>query len=116
AAAGTVAAPGGGRLVKTPWTKIDDNFYEARGYTWTLLEQLKAFRRDFGPILRSKHADVSLEQVIRELEEAQRPLRSPMVLNGSPFGFFANHSLVMANYVSRANAALIDLRELLRRG
>ena len=116
AAAGSAAAPGGGRLVKTPWTKIDDNFYEARGYTWTLLEQLRAFRQDFGPILRSKHADVSLDQVIRELEEAQRPLRSPMVLNGSPFGFFANHSLVMANYVSRANAALIDLRELLRRG
>lgn len=116
AAASTVAAPGGGRLVKTPWTKIDDNFYEARGYTSTLLEQLKAFQQDFGPILRSKHADVSLEQVIRELEEAQRPLHSPMVLNGSPFGFFANHSLVMANYVSRANAALIDLRELLKRG
>lgn len=116
ASASTVATPGGGRLVKTPWTQIDDNFYEARGYTWTLLEQLKAIQRDFGPILRSKHADVSLEQVIRELEEAQRPLHSPMVLNGSPFGFFANHSLVMANYVSRANAALIDLRELLKRG
>jgi hypothetical protein len=116
ASASTVSTPDGGRLVKTPWTKIDDNFYEARGYTWTLLEQLKAFQRDFGPILRSKRADVSLEQVIRELEEAQRPLNSPMVLNGSPFGFFANHSLVMANYVSRANAALIDLRELLRRG
>ncbi len=116
ASVGTADAPGGSRLVKTPWTKIDDNFYEARGYTWTLLEQLKAIQRDFGPILRSKHADVSLEQVIRELEEAQRPLHSPMVLNGSPFGFFANHSLVMANYVSRANAALIDLRELLKRG
>jgi hypothetical protein len=116
ASASTVRAPGGGRLVKTPWNKIDDNFYEARGYTWTLLEQLKAFQQDFGPILRSKHADVSLEQVIRELEEAQRPLHSPMVLNGSPFGFFANHSLVMANYVSRANAAIIDLRELLKRG
>ncbi len=116
ATAGTVHAPGGGRLVETPWTKIDDNFYEARGYTSTLLEQLKAFQRDFGPILRSKHADVSLQQVIRELEDAQRPLHSPMVLNGSPFGFFANHSLVMANYVSRANAALIDLRELLKRG
>jgi hypothetical protein len=116
AGASTVAVPGGGRLVKTPWTKIDDNFYEARGYTWTLLEQLKAFQQDFGPILRSKHADVSLQQVIRELEEAQRPLHSPMVLNGSPFGFFANHSLVMANYVSRANAAIIDLRELLKRG
>ncbi len=119
ASPGTAAGAGstaGERMVKTPWTKTDDNFYEARGYTWTLLEQLKAVQRDFGPILRSKHADVSLRQVIRELEEAQRPLHSPLVLNGSPFGFFANHSLVMANYVSRANAALIDLRELLRRG
>lgn len=116
AGAAATDAPAAGRLVKTPWNRIDDNFYEARGYTATLLEQLKAFQRDFGPILRSKHAAVSLEQVIRELEEAQRPLHSPMVLNGSPFGFFANHSLVMANYVSRANAALIDLRELLKRG
>ncbi|MEO5830101.1 MAG: DUF2333 family protein [Rhodanobacter sp.] len=116
ASASSARTPAGGRMVKTPWNKIDDNFYEARGYTWTLLEQLKAIQQDFGPILRSKHADVSLDQVIRELEEAQRPLHSPMVLNGSPFGFFANHSLVMANYVSRANAALIDLRELLKRG
>ncbi|MFA6228973.1 MAG: DUF2333 family protein [Rhodanobacter sp.] len=114
--ASSVAAPGAGRIVKTPWNKIDDNFYEARGYTWALLEQLRAMQQDFGPILRSKHADVSLQQVIRELEEAQRPLQSPIVLNGSPFGFFANHSLVMANYVSRANAAIIELRELLKRG
>jgi hypothetical protein len=111
-----VSAPGGGKMVRTPWLKIDDNFYEARGYTWTLLEQLRAIQKDFGPILRSKNADVGLAQVIRELEEAQKPLGSPVVLNGAPFGFFANHSLVMANYVSRANAALIDLRELLRRG
>ena len=116
ASTSALAAPARSQLVKTPWTKIDDNFYEARGYTWALLEQLKAMQHDFGPILRSKHADVSLQQVIRELEEAQRPLHSPMVLNGSPFGFFANHSLVMANYVSRANAAIIDLRELLKRG
>lgn len=115
-AASASGRPTTGRMVKTPWLKIDDNFYEARGYTWTLLEQLKAIQKDFGPILRSKHADVSLQQVIRELEDAQRPLRSPMVLNGSPFGFFANHSLVMANYVSRANATIIDLRELLKRG
>ena len=59
---------------------------------------------------------VSLEQVMRELDEAQKPLRSPMVLNGTPYGFFANHSLVLANYVSRANAAIIELQALLRRG
>ena len=116
AGAASVRAPGGGRLVETPWTRIDDNFYEARGYTWALLAQLKAIQRDFAPILRSKNADASLQQVIRELEEAQKPLHSPMVLNGSPYGLFANHSLVLANYVSRANAAIIDLRELLKRG
>ena len=104
------------RIVKTPWTKIDDNFYEARGYTWALREQLEAIRVDFGPVLRDKNAMISLEQVIREIEEAQKPLGSPMVLNGSPFGFFGNHSLVLANYISRANAALIELRELLKRG
>jgi hypothetical protein len=103
-------------IVQTPWDKIDDVFYESRGYTWALLEQLKAIQVDFAPILERKNAGVSLKQVIRELEESQKPVMSPMILNGSPFGFFANHSLVMANYVSRANAAIIDLRSLLNRG
>jgi len=39
-----------------------------------------------------------------------------MVLNGSGYGMLANHSLVMANYLSRASAALIDLRQLLSQG
>jgi hypothetical protein len=104
------------RLVQTPWNKIDDNFYEARGYCWALREQLEAVRIDFDQVLHNKNALVSLDQVIRELEESQKSLGSPIVLNGRPFGFFANHSLVMANYISRANAAVIDLRELLKRG
>jgi len=112
-------APAAGKaptVVKTPWYKIDDIFYESRGYTWALLEQLKAIEADFAPILERKNAMVSLKQVIRELEESQKPVHSPIILNGSPFGFFANHSLVMANYVSRANAAVIDLKALLDRG
>jgi hypothetical protein len=104
------------REVRTPWTQIDDVFYEARGSTWALLHFLKAVEQDFGPVLRDKNAQVSLKQIIRELEETQSGLGSPIVLNGSPFGFFANHSLVMANYISRANAAIIDLRQLLERG
>src|SRR5690606_18002190 len=75
-----------------------------------------AIEHDFEPVLRDKNALVSLRQVIRELEESQVALGSPIVLNGSPYGFFANHSLVMANYVGRANAALFDLRKLLERG
>jgi hypothetical protein len=39
-----------------------------------------------------------------------------MVLNGSQFGLFANHSLMLANYIARANAAIIDLRNLLQQG
>ncbi|MEO7062604.1 MAG: DUF2333 family protein [Dokdonella sp.] len=114
---GTTPASGNGQqMVRTPWSKIDDIFYESRGYTWALLEQLQAMQADFGPTLERKNATVSLKQIIRELEEAQKPVHSPIILNGSPFGFFANHSLVMANYISRANAAVIDLRELLKRG
>jgi len=106
----------GSRIVKTPWSKIDDVFYEARGSTWALLHFLRAIEHDFEPVLRDKNALISLRQIIRELDEAQAPLGSPIVLNGAPYGFFANHSLVMANYVSRANAAIIDLRKLLERG
>lgn len=103
-------------IVKTPWHKVDDIFYEARGYTWAVRQQLDALRIDFEPVLRDKNAMASMDQVIRELDQSQKSLGSPVVLNGRPFGFFANHSLVMANYVSRANAAAIELRQLLDRG
>ncbi len=102
--------------VKTSWFEIDNVFYEARGSTWALIHFLRAAEVDFAEVLDRKNARVSLQQIIRELEGAQQPLRSPMVLNGGGFGMLANHSLVMANYISRANAAIIDLRELLSRG
>jgi len=102
--------------VKTPWTQIDDVFYETRGSTWALIHFLKAMEVDFHDVLRKKNALISFRQIIRELESTQEPLRAPMVLNGNKFGAFANHSLVMANYISRANAAIIDLRFLLQQG
>jgi hypothetical protein len=104
------------QLVKTPWLEIDDVFYEARGTTWALLHLLHAIEQDFEPVLQDKNALVSLRQVIRELEESQAAVWAPVILNGSQYGLFANHSLVMANYVSRANAATLDLRKLLERG
>lgn len=103
-------------ITRTPWMEIDNVFYEARGATWALLHLLKAVERDFRPVLQDKNAVISVKQIIRELEEAQSAVYSPIILNGGGYGFFANHSLVMANYISRANAALIDLRKLLERG
>jgi len=102
--------------VKTPWTQIDDVFYEARGSTWALIHFLKAMEVDFDEVLRNKNALISFRQIIRELESTQEPLHAPMVLNGAKFGAFANHSLVMANYISRSNAAIMDLRYLLQQG
>jgi len=102
--------------VKTPWTQIDDVFYEARGTSWALVHLLKAVEIDFREILEKKNALVSLRQIIRELEATQEDVWAPVILNGSGFGLFANHSLVMASYISRANAAIIDLRELLSQG
>ncbi|WP_370981275.1 DUF2333 family protein [Agaribacterium sp. ZY112] len=103
-------------IVKTPWNEIDDVFYEARGSAWALIHFLRALEVDFAEVLEKKNARVSVQQIIRELEGTQQTLYSPMVLNGSGFGMLANHSLVMASYLSRANAAIIDLRELLEKG
>ncbi len=101
---------------KTPWLEIDDVFFEARGAAWALAQFLRATEFDFAEVLRKKNATISLRQIIRELEASLQPLSSPIVLNGSGFGMFANHSLVMASYISRANAAVIDLRQLLEEG
>ena len=102
--------------VKTPWTKIDDIFFEARGYSWALLHTLRALEADFASVLENKNALISLQQIIRELENTQAVIWSPIILNGTGFGPMANHSLIMASYISRANAAIIDLRNLLLQG
>ncbi|MDG1944115.1 MAG: DUF2333 family protein [Halioglobus sp.] len=104
------------RVVRTEWMEIDDVFYEARGTAWALIQFLKAAEVDFADVLEKKNATVSLQQIIRELEGTQEAVWSPMILNGSGFGVLANHSLVMASYLSRANAAIIDLRDLLSQG
>lgn len=103
-------------MVQTPWSEIDDVFYEARGTAWALIHFLKAAEADFEDILRKKNAQVSVQQIIRELEATQDMVWAPMILNGTGFGTLANHSLVMASYISRANAGIIDLRDLMSQG
>ena len=102
--------------VQTPWLQVDDVFYEARGASWALKHFLVAVEMDFDQVLEDKNAKASLRQIIRDLEASQRTVFFPVILNGSGFGIFANHSLTMANYISRANAAIIDLRDLLSQG
>ncbi|MBK1655187.1 DUF2333 family protein [Allochromatium vinosum] len=118
-AAARSANPAGGQSLitsRTPWSQIDDVFFEARGYTWALLHVLQGLSLDFEPMLKSKNALVSVNQIIFKLQETQKPIWSPLILNGTGFGPMANHSLVMASYIARANAAVIDLRRLLEQG
>lgn len=113
----TQSTPSAKQLIdKTSWWQLDDTFYEARGASWALLHFLRAVEADFADVLEKKNARISLQQIIRELEATQEPIWSPIILNGSGFGLLANHSLVMANYISRANAALIELTEILNQG
>ena len=102
--------------VRTPWLEIDDVFFEARGTAWALLHFFRAIEFDFSQVLADKNAEASVRQIIRELESSLDPMRWPVVLNGGGYGLTANHSLVMANYLARANAAVINLRELLDQG
>ena len=73
-----------------------------------------AVQIDFEPVLHDKKAMVSLKQIIRKLDQAQKQMWTPMILNGTGYGVFANHSLVLASYISRADSAVIDLLDLLK--
>lgn len=103
-------------LGQTPWLEIDDIFYEARGASWALLHILKAVKYDFHDILLDKRAMNTVDIMIKSLENAMAPILSPMILNGSGYGLFANYSLTMATYIARANASALDLRDIMNRG
>ncbi|MGB5733813.1 MAG: DUF2333 family protein [Thiohalocapsa sp.] len=115
-AALTAGIPAAQTLERTGWTQIDNVFFEARGYTWALLHMMKALSVDFADVLEDKNAEVSMQQIIRDLEQASMRKWSPVMLNGHGFGWVANHSLVLASYIARANAGVLDLRMLLQRG
>ena len=101
---------------RTGWFEIDDVFFEARGQTWALIHLLKAVEQDFARCWRIRTLVSACDRSSANWKPPQQPIWSPMILNGGGFGFLANHSLVMASYISRANAALIDLRDLLDKG
>ncbi|MDT8406652.1 MAG: DUF2333 family protein [Methylococcales bacterium] len=104
-------------LKRTTFFQIDDIFYEARGASWALLHILKATEHDFQSILFDKRAMNTVDIIISSMERSLGPVLSPLfILNGTGYGLFANYSLTMANYIARANAAALDLRDLMNRG
>ncbi len=99
---------------RTPWIRIDDVFYQARGTGWALTHLMAAVAVDFEAPLGKAHGFDALSSIRRDLEGTQKPISSPVVLNGAEFGVFANHSLVMSAYLSRAETGIIALRSRLQ--
>lgn len=107
---------GSSTISRTPWLEIDNVFYEVRGASWALLHILKAIEYEFNDVLIDKHALDTMKRMIHELENGLYPVFSPLILNGDGFGISANYSLTLANYITRANAAALDLRDIMMRG
>ncbi|WP_227368645.1 DUF2333 family protein [Halomonas sp. M20] len=91
----------------TPWLQIDNTFFVARGETWALLHYLQAVAQDYADVIAKAGDEETLGRLIAELKLAQRRVWSPVILNGTGFGMFANHSLLLANYIQNA-AKLTD--------
>ncbi|KMY67873.1 hypothetical protein AAU61_08415 [Desulfocarbo indianensis] len=99
--------------VKVPWTKLDDNFYHARGVAYALRQVMVAVRWEFADILSIKRSGELLDNVIEELALANfEPL---MVLNGSRDSVFANHSLKLMATLEDVRQKLINLQHMLER-
>ena len=98
---------------RTPWHRVDDIFFEARGTGWALAQLLEGVQRDQADVLAEAGAEAEWERLLAELARTQRRLWSPVVLNGSGFGVFANHSLVMALHMTRARDLVAQLGERL---
>jgi hypothetical protein len=101
--------------VNSPW-KRDDVFYEVRGGVFVTYHMMLALRKDAEGLLNGSDAMGIMNRVINELEGANQPMICPVVLNGNEFGFFANHSLVLASHVARAHLALRELQQQLSGG
>lgn len=98
------------------WFAIDDAFFEARGYSWALTHIVKAVLIDCSDTIEVRNIGEQLRQITLNLDEGLEPILVPIVLNGSGYGIFANYSLTLANYLSRASGAAVDVRNLLLRG
>ncbi|MBW2052775.1 MAG: DUF2333 family protein [Deltaproteobacteria bacterium] len=97
---------------RVPRTKIDDNFYFARGVAYGIRHMMIAMKYDFDNIFKVKNAEELLDRVIEVLDESQfEPL---VVLNGSRGSIFANHSLQLMSLLEDARQKMRSLQDMIR--
>jgi len=53
---------------KTPWLKVDDNFYYVKGVAWALYHSMRAVKVDFADVLRDKNCEVLVDRILADLK------------------------------------------------
>lgn len=94
----------------------DNTFYEVRGGVYVIYHMMLAIRKDGATTINNAQAMGVMNRILNELESANKPMRSPMVLNGREFGVVQNHSLVMASHIAKAHLAVQELQLQLQGG
>ena len=99
--------------VRVPWTKIDDNFYHARGVAFAMRHVLVAVGYEFREIMQIKRSHELMSNIIDDLALANfEPL---WVLNGSRDSIFANHSLSLMATLEEVRQKMVNLQTMLER-
>lgn len=97
----------------TPWSKIDDNFYQAQGVAYVLRQIMVAVQIDFEEILAIKNSRKNVADIIEVLDGCQfQPL---LVLNGDLGSLTANHSSQLQAQIENARQRMRNLNDILNK-
>jgi len=91
--------------IKVPWSKVDDNFYYARGVAYGLRQIMYAVRQDFREVLELKRSIELVDRILELLDLCQ--IEPIYVANGGRGSLWANHSLTLL-------ATTEDIRQKIR--
>lgn len=96
---------------QTPWFKIDDNFYYARGVAFGLRQIMVAVKYEFKDVLELKRSTELVDRTIELLELCQfEPI---FVANGNRRSLWANHSLALLATTEEVRQKIRSLQSML---
>lgn len=98
--------------------KLSDLLLTPAAWLGSLLSGFMAIRTDFDVTLQDKSATSIVDQVIRTLHYALRPIVSPYVFNGSrqSHGLTPNYTSQLSSDINAANNGVRELLNLLDKG
>lgn len=95
---------------RTPWTKIDDNYYYARGIMYVLQHLMIACRQDFHVLLKDTNTEDLVDSIIVTLNISQ--MEPIFIMNGDSDSIWANHSLQLQARVNDVWQKMEALRQI----